>query len=191
MIMLAWRLNMHKVQQCRNWLTDTEWQYSLSLTAKRQQEFCNGRAMVRQLLQHKKLAEPHQVMIDLPSTKAPHLYLPAAQAELSISHSGTAVAVAISNHVLGLDIEQQKPRDFNSLRQPFPALQGGETLYDFYRRWTACEAYSKYSGQPLTQVLKQPLPEDISLFYLPLTNYVLCLCYRGDTPNIEQIGDPA
>lgn len=191
MMLLAWRLNMQTVQQCQSWLTEREWQYSLSLSAKRQQEFCNGRAMVRQILKRQMLAEPDQVTIDLPSSSAPGLHLPDSQLRLSISHSGSALAVAISDCAVGLDIERQKPRDFSTLSQPFPALHSESTSCGFYRRWTACEAYSKYSGQPLTQVLKQPLPEDISLFYLPLTNYVLCLCYRGNTPNIEQIGDPA
>lgn len=191
MILLAWRLQMQTAQQCQSWLTESEWQYSLAITAKRQQEFCNGRAMVRQMLKRRMLAEPHQVAIDLPSTAAPGLHLPDSQLTLSISHSGSALAVVISDSAVGLDIERQKPRDFTALSQPFPALQSADSLQQFYRCWTACEAYSKFSGRPLPQVLKQPLPEDISLFYLPLTDYVLCLCYRGDTPTIEQIGDPA
>lgn len=191
MILLAWRLYMQTAQQCQSWLTESEWQYSLTLTAKRQQEFCNGRAMVRQLLQRRMLAEPHQVDIDLPSSQAPRLHLPDSQLKLSISHSGNALAVAISDRAVGLDIERQKPRDFAALCQPFPALQGVDSLNQFYQRWTACEAYSKFSDVPLTQVLKQPLPEDISLFYLPLTDYVLCLCYRGDSPTIDKLGDPA
>ena len=51
MIWLGYRLQLWPQAQCRSSLTDTEWQYASSLSTKRSLQFCNGRALARQLLQ--------------------------------------------------------------------------------------------------------------------------------------------
>ena len=52
MIWLNYRLKMLSPLHCQSWLTDTEWQYAQTLSEKRARQFCNGRALVRKMLQH-------------------------------------------------------------------------------------------------------------------------------------------
>ncbi|MEH8017116.1 hypothetical protein MN202_07730 [Rheinheimera muenzenbergensis] len=189
MITLAYRLTLQSVEQCQSWLTATEWQYCQALSRNRQLEFSNGRALVRQLLSQNPAQAIVDIAIDLPSDKAPALLLQGKPIQLSISHSGTAIAVAVSEQPIGLDIEQTKLRDFTALAQQFPALANATTLQQFYQHWTGCEAYSKCTGLTIWQVLQQPLPEDISLYYLPLSNYMLCLCYQDTSLPIQNLGE--
>ncbi|HEX5792880.1 MAG TPA: hypothetical protein VFY01_06355 [Rheinheimera sp.] len=179
MIWLSYRLQLLTPAQCRAWLAQTEWQHAQTLSAKRARQFCNGRALIRKLLcQHQPLHND-AITIELPADKAPALTVEGQCWQLSISHSANAVAVAVSHsNKLGLDIEQLKPRNYTALSQQYIALAGAEDLTGFYQRWTTAEACSKYSGEPLLQVLSKTLPDKMPCHYLPLKGYMLCLTHQ-------------
>lgn len=189
MISFAYRLTLQTPEQCKPWLTAAEWQYSQGLNAKRQAEFNNGRTLARRILMKNNLLTIADIAIDLPSENAPRLIVQHKLMKLSISHSGTAIAVALSDQPIGLDIEQIKCRDIKALTEQLPAMTGVTTLQQFYQRWTGCEAYSKYSANSIWQILQRPLPKQISLYYLPLSDYMLCLCYRNSDVAIQNIGE--
>ena len=77
----------------------------------------------------------------------------------NISHAGEYIACAVSNHPVGIDIEQQVQRDFHL----FQALWSEEEKeqYDlqdiktFYALWTGKESYGKYKGFGLHPSLAQ------------------------------------
>lgn len=179
MIWLGYRLQLWPEEQCRQNLTDAEWHLAKTMSPKRSRQFCNGRALTRRLLQQHHAALTADVSISLPSDSAPVLTVAAVRWYLSISHSAHAIAVAISNtNKLGLDIEQLKPRNIADFTAEYRALAGAVDTTGFYRRWTAAEAYSKYSGEPLLQLLHHSLPDDIPQYHLPLNGYMLCLVYQ-------------
>lgn len=179
MIALAYRLQILSVKECRQWLHDSEWQYSLTLSAKRASEFCNGRALIRQLLLQQNDLVVADIDIELPSDRAPAMSVKGKKVVLSISHSRQAVAVAYSlKQPVGLDLEYIKLRDFAQLSSGYAALSAVNDSTRFYQNWTAAEAYSKFSQQPLLSVLAHPLPQHIQLRHLELPGYMLCLCYK-------------
>lgn len=179
MISLAYRLHTLSVEDCRVWLHDNEWQYSLALSNKRAREFCNGRALIRQLLLQQRGVAVADIQIALPSEQAPVMYVKGQKVALSISHSRQAVAVAYSpQQPVGLDLEYIKVRNFSQLSGEFAALNTTTGSTGFYQSWTAAEAYSKFSQQPLLSVLAHPLPQNIQLKHLSLPGYMLCLCYK-------------
>jgi phosphopantetheinyl transferase len=182
MIWLSYRLQLLSAAQCRGGLTADEWHYALSLSEKRSRQFCNGRALTRQLLRRYHAVKPADVQIDLPSDNAPSLTVNGEPWHLSVSHSAQAIAVAVSCvNRLGVDIEQLKARNIAEFSREFAALAGAVDEPSFYQHWTAAEAYSKYSGKPLLQILHSPQSEQISRQYLSLNGYMLCLvCQQPD-----------
>lgn len=182
MIWLSYRLQLLSTAQCQSSLTAQEWHYANNLSEKRRRQFCNGRALTRQLLRQYHGVDHSDILIDLPTNNAPNLMVSGESWQLSISHSAQAIAVAISRTIrLGLDIEQLKGRNITEFCRQFTALAGAVDEHSFYQHWTAAEAYSKYSGEPLFQVLHSPQPEQISHQYLLLNGYMLCLvCQQTD-----------
>ncbi|CAM3691451.1 4'-phosphopantetheinyl transferase family protein [Rheinheimera salexigens] len=179
MILLSYRLQLLSLQQCRQHLTNKEWQYAQTLSQKRQLQFCNGRALTRQLLQQHFCYSVASVAIELPSDKAPALTVCHQPWHLSISHSGQVVAVAVSKKSrLGLDVEKIKSRNIAEFSAEYAALTNADNLTAFYRCWTAAEAYSKYSAEPLLSVLQQPLAKEVQYKHLLLSGYMLCLCSK-------------
>lgn len=190
MIWLSYRLQLRSVAACQPWLTADEYQYVQQLGAKRAQQFSNGRALARQLLQQQQTLTPADIDISLPSAQAPTLQLQGVPWQLSISHSGSAVAVALSlSERLGVDIERRKPRQFADFCQQYPALAGAEDPERFYRAWTAAEACSKYHQQPLLDLLQQPADTTLAHYYLPLPGYMLCLVHSNNSTDISVYGD--
>jgi hypothetical protein len=192
MIWLAYRVTMLPPQQCRGWLDADEWLYAGNCGVKRALQFCNGRMLIRQLLQQQLGLAPAEVSIGLPSDQAPQLVVNGRAIQLSVSHSAQAIAVAVSStQPLGLDVEQTRSRNFVELAAQHPALQPCAGADSFYRRWTAAEAYSTFSQQPLLAVLAQPLPQNIRLTHLPLPGYMLCLCYQNTDTTLKITGNIA
>jgi phosphopantetheinyl transferase len=177
MIFISYRLKQMSQQQAAAWLNQTELDYLTQVSVKRAVQFANGRALLRRMLQQRLQLAPSEIVIDLPSTQAPKLSVAGKSWQLSISHSGTAIAVACSaEHVLGIDIEQLKLRQFAKFSTDYVALTNATELIPFYQQWTAVEAYSKFSGLPLLTVLQQPLTKQVQFKHLLLSGFMLCLC---------------
>ncbi|MCB5213015.1 hypothetical protein LHL18_05905 [Rheinheimera aquimaris] len=190
MIWLNYRLKMLSPLHCQSWLTDTEWQYAQTLSEKRARQFCNGRALVRKMLQHIQATGTNDIAISLPSDKAPTLIVGVKHWYLSLSHSKEAIAAAISvNEKIGLDIEQIKPRQFKQLQQGHTALQHAPDLNTFYQQWTLAEAYSKYSGNALLGVLRHGISGKIRHKHFPLPGYMLCLVHQNNDTEITLCED--
>lgn len=186
MIWLGYRLQLLPLMQCREYLTDIEWQYAQTLSTKRAQQFCNGRALVRKLLQQYHDISCDNIIIVLPTDKAPTLSILGEPWQLSISHSAQAVAVAVSqSNQLGVDIEQIKTRNIIEFTAEYTALSGAENLTEFYQRWTTAEAYSKYSGEPLLNLLQQSAKLHQPQHHLSLQGYMLCLMYQYVDAKLE------
>lgn len=67
----------------------------------------------------------------------------------SVSHSGSWVVHSICNKSLGVDIQKMRPRNYQALGASL-AMKKEE----FYRTWTAKEAYVKYLGIGLRKELE-------------------------------------
>ena len=174
-IWLGYR-NLLPLNTCLSWLAEHELEYCKQASVKRALQFANGRALVRQILQQQGFV-PIDIELALPNEQAPELRINGQRWQLSISHSGQAVAVAFSPAVqLGVDIEQLKVRDWSILAEPYPLLQGVSDLSEFYQCWTAAEAYCKATGSTIWQVLQQPLPQTPRYQHIALDGYALCLC---------------
>lgn len=185
MIWLSYRLQMLSAQHCQRWLADAEWQYAQTLSEKRARQFCNGRALVRKMLQHIHAAEINDIAISLPSDTAPTLFVGKQHWHLSLSHSKDAIAVALSHSdKVGVDIEQLKPRQYSQWQKDYIALQPATGLNAFYQRWTMTEAYSKYSATPLLQALREGVPSKTLAKHIPLPGYMLCLVYQHTNTEI-------
>jgi len=184
-IWVAYRLKQHLLPQCLPLLDKVEQQYALVARDKRAHQFANGRALLRSVLQQQLKIAATDIHVALPTQDAPQLTVCGEPWRLSISHSHHAIAVAVSrNYSVGIDLEQLKPRNFSELSRDYIALKGAESSEDFYRRWTAAEAYSKLSKQPLIIVLQQPFPTSPIIKHLPLPGYMLCLCYQHESAEI-------
>ena len=189
-IWVGYRLTQQSLPQCLPLLTKAERHYALMARDKRAQQFANGRALLRSVLQQQLQITASVIDVTLPSQDAPQLLVDGDRWNLSISHSHYAVAVAVShNSAVGVDIERTKPRNFSALSREYAALHGAESCDEFYRRWTAVEAYSKTNNQTLISVLQQPLPQKPIFKHLPLPGYMLCLCNQHEIAGITIIED--
>ncbi|WP_428817973.1 4'-phosphopantetheinyl transferase family protein (plasmid) [Clostridium butyricum] len=77
----------------------------------------------------------------------------------NISHSGDYVVCAIDKNIIGIDIEEKKDIDYESIAKNFFCndeiefiLEGNydERLTKFYRMWTLKESYVKANGKGLS-----------------------------------------
>lgn len=89
---------------------------------------------------------------------------------ISISHSGDLVALAVSEHEIGVDLEETKPRHAGFWQRIF-----GDTVG--YPEWCKKEAYVKYLG---TGFCEHPrgvtVPQDVWCRTFDISNYVLAVC---------------
>ncbi len=111
-------------------------------------------------------------------------YLKDAPVRFNLSHSGALTAVAAGRHRVGLDVQKRDGK----LREAILArLTPAEREEDFFRLWTAKEAYIKYCGGSLAATLPRlvfeggTLYEDeklvpAHLFFDELEGCALCVC---------------
>lgn len=71
----------------------------------------------------------------------------------NLSHAGKYVICAISDQLVGVDIEEKKSRDFSSFQSVWTEREKNlfqvDRLEDFYYLWTAKESYVKWLGTGL------------------------------------------
>ena len=126
--------------------------------------------------------------------------LPNLPVHFSISHCKDAVACAVSDHNIGIDVESIVPYTPDVARRVCTAdelkmlEQSSNKDVEFIKLWTAKEAISKYEGMGLSL----PFSEIDTMNYLLCSNvsvnsrYVLSICYgkRTDTlalPHIKML----
>ena len=131
-------------------------------------------------------------------------YLPGGP-EFSLSHAGEFAVCAVSGFPVGADIERARvteavaerffhPDEISFLHTLPVSGQADARL----RLWTAKEAYTKYLGSGLHVPFSSfcvrltekgtslDLPENAPFLYeYPLEDYRLCLCSRGEKPELE------
>ena len=101
----------------------------------------------------------------------------------NVTHSGGLTAVAVSKREVGLDLQLRKERDYFAL---IKRLTPAEREEDFFRVWTAKEAYVKYLGSSLAEeypslrfhggvLYRNGEHTGVSLFFRETADYVLCL----------------
>ena len=113
-----------------------------------------------------------------------------SQFHFNISHTRNAIAVAVANERIGIDIECIKTTDFNIARRFFTKkerlfIQGeadkeNETNKRFYEIWTQKEAYIKFMGKGLSislgsfDVTKSSINEIV--FCVETNGYIISVC---------------
>jgi len=111
----------------------------------------------------------------------------------NVTHSGGLTAVAVSKREVGLDLQLRKERDYSAL---IKRLTPAEREEDFFRVWTAKEAYVKYLGSSLAEeypslrfhsgvLYRNGEHTGVSLFFRETADYVLCLCTASPCAVVE------
>ena len=75
----------------------------------------------------------------------------------SLTHTGNAALIAVSDNHVGIDAEIQKERNISSVLKRFTAREQSEisNFADFLRHWVVREAYIKMVGGTLAHDLKR------------------------------------
>ena len=79
-------------------------------------------------------------------------YIEGTDRHIGVSHSGDYVAVCVSDSPCGIDIEKIRDEGYRNLMlraMTESELSKIHTSADFFRYWTAKEAYAKYTGRGL------------------------------------------
>lgn len=98
---------------------------------------------------------------------------------ISLSHKGDIAIAAISLTKVGVDMEDVTiPRNVERLSRLFDQSEAPETLYDFYKVWTAKEAMGKLLGTGITaDLLKQ---QTAGIRHLDYGNYLIAVAGEGE-----------
>ena len=103
----------------------------------------------------------------------------------NLSHSGRWVVLAYGSGPVGVDVEQKRTGDLDSIAKRFfnpdeqSFVQSNPEM--FFRIWTGKESYLKYLGTGLTTPLNSfSVLEDlgVNLFFVSLEDACLTLCTR-------------
>ena len=121
---------------------------------------------------------------------APQLSISGTRVYCSISHKNNFVVVAYSaESPIGVDVENlESDKDYLRIREHYSNgfLKGVTTKEDFFYRWTLAEAYAKASGQPLLEVLAQPLEPTENLYYTTISNFLVCTYVDTNKDNFQR-----
>lgn len=105
----------------------------------------------------------------------------------NLSHSGSLTALAVSEQEVGLDVQERSRRAFPALCR---RLSPAEHEEDFFTLWTAKEAYIKFKGGALAEMLaslefkngvlyEHGKPVDANLFRFSLLSCAACVCAKA------------
>lgn len=97
----------------------------------------------------------------------------------SLAHSGEWAICGLSRREIGVDVEKIKPRRENLPRRVFGVDMDWE---EFYRRWTAMEAYGKLTGRGIGPLVGTgfEMPEEVEVFQFRRTDCWVTVCYAKD-----------
>jgi phosphopantetheinyl transferase len=144
-----------------------------------------GREFAAQILR-----ERYGVLPDFACNANGKPYLLNAPLFFNASHSGGVTAVAVSGQEIGLDLQAKDDRVRAAL---FRRLRPAERQEDFFRLWTAKEAYVKFRGGTLAGMLKSLVFENGTLYengapaqaefrHFTVENCVVCVCTHTKEP---------
>ena len=125
----------------------------------------------------------HEPVLRTPNGKP---FLRSGACFFSVTHTEGLLAVAVSLQEVGLDAERNRPRDTIAYQK---RLTPAEQREDFYKLWTAKEAYVKFCGGTLAHLLPRLVYEhgtlfeggmsaDVALKHLSLEGCTLCVCTK-------------
>ena len=102
---------------------------------------------------------------------------------ISVSHSEGTFALLVSERNVGLDIQYRRDVKADSIAaRCFPAEEAAYVAEDgtgsrFFTLWTRKEAYSKYTGLGMEQIMrKEPVPDDCEILFTDLRLEDGCYC---------------
>ena len=123
--------------------------------------------------------------------------LPNLPIHFSLSHCKDAVACAVSDHNIGIDVESIAPYNPDVARRVCTAAeleileQSANKDVDFIKLWTAKEAISKYEGMGLSLPFAEIVTNRYFVQSWLLGGYVLSICYglvNDDTQGFAGVG---
>lgn len=160
--------------------------------------FLLGCTMIRQLLAERFSLPAAKVSLDrtCPECGMPHGKVRAAGVELSVTHSGELVGVAIGDQPVGLDVEKVDPAvDIDGVaelaltpeeRHELARYSDVEKALAFTRYWTRKEAAAKATGVGLRGDLRAPMPAGIHVRELDVDpGYAAALAVVGAAPVVQ------
>ncbi len=135
-------------------------------------------------------------VLALCGAEGPVLHTPAGKPYLangphfSVTDTAGFIAVAVGNCEAGLDAERRRPRPLAALKR---RLTPEEQREDFFRLWTAKEAYIKFRGLTLARALPSleyqkgalwmhGAPLGVFLQHFERKGCCLCLCTEREEP---------
>lgn len=71
--------------------------------------------------------------------------------KISLSHSGEMLVIALSNEEIGIDIQENRPTDYEKICARYGI--SANSLTDFYKAFTLAEAHAKLVGNGLAPAL--------------------------------------
>lgn len=119
--------------------------------------------------------------------------------QFNVSHCGNFAVIGVSTGKIGIDCERLVPIKAKRVLSSFSRKerQAIKTDVDFYKNWTAKEAYTKYCGEGIIYTLKKLQFFDGKLYsndevikqnvlHVEYDNHVICIC-SDDCKEIEII----
>lgn len=109
--------------------------------------------------------------------------LPNLPIHFSLSHCKNAVACAVSDHNIGIDVESVVPYNPDVARRVCTAdelkmlEQSPNKDADFIKLWTMKEAISKYDGRGLTMSFNEINIGNFAMLTQEASNYILSVCF--------------
>ena len=98
---------------------------------------------------------------------------------ISFTHKGEIAVAAISAKDVGVDIENVTvPRNVERLSRLFHESEIPQSLYDFYKVWTAKEATGKMLGTGITSDLLKE--KTLSVRYVEIGDYLIAVAGEGE-----------
>ena len=98
---------------------------------------------------------------------------------ISFTHKDDLAVAALSDGRVGVDIENVTiPRNVSRLSRLFHESETPESLYFFYKLWTAKEATGKYLGTGITSELLKKKTEGVR--HLDYGDYIIAVAGEGE-----------
>ena len=139
-----------ELNKCLSLMTDERKKYINSVSnPKRRLESIAGEWLMKKAAADYLSLPAEKIIIDRTEKGKP--FIKGEKVHVSLSHSGDYVAAAIDKSPVGIDIEILKPIDLKVAKKVLNDsdrgfFEKGDRLLNFYKIWTAKEAYFKMTG---------------------------------------------